>query len=166
MQIYYGGHRRNNIFQYSNRYYFFLFFPNRRPPKIMRGTGKQSFGCTGEKGPAFEDNKDWGLGWCMLTPTDPNCTEKAEFKYETPAESETTSISASPKSYGGGGYVLRFKGYITDMEANINLLKKENWIDNRTRSLVVEFAVYNAQVLLNDILVHEYVTCKIYFKYY
>ena len=126
-----------------------IYFPYHRPPKIMRGTGKQSFGCTGEKGPAFEDNKNWGLGWCKLSPMDPNCTEKAEFKYETPDESETTSISASPKSYGGGGYVLRFKGYITDMEANINLLKKENWIDNRTRSLVLEFAVYNAQVTLS-----------------
>ena len=124
----------------------------------MRGTGKQSFGCTGEKGPTFEDNKDWCLGWVKTT--DPNCTEKAEFKYETPSDSETTSIVASPKSYGGGGYVLRFKGYITDMEDNIRLLKEQNWIDNRTRSLVVEFAVYNAQVInWHYLFSYKYLSC-------
>ena len=33
------------------------------------------------------------------------------------------------------------------MTDNLKLLQKENWIDNRTRSVIVEFAVYNAQVI-------------------
>ena len=110
----------------------------------MRGTGKQNFECTGEQGPSYEDTLDWCLGWVKTT--DPNCTKKPEYEYESPKKSETTSIAASPKSYGGGGYVLRIKGYITDMQDNLELLKEENWIDNRTRSLIVEFSVYNAQV--------------------
>ena len=112
----------------------------------MRGTNSENFGCTGEKGPAFEDTKNWCLGWVMEG--DANCTKKPEYEYETPEESETVGISASPKTYGGGGYVLRIKGYITDMLDNIQLLKEENWIDNRTRSLVLEFSVYNAQVFI------------------
>ena len=78
----------------------------------MRGTGSDSFECTGEKGPGSEDTKSWCAGWVMST--DPNCTKAPEFEYQSAAESETTGISANPRSYGGGGYVLRFKGYITD----------------------------------------------------
>ena len=115
----------------------------------MRGTGRQNFGCTGEQGPSYEDTRDWCLGWVMAG--DPNCTKKPEYEYESPTKSETTSISASPRSYGGGGYILRLKGYITDMQANLDLLKEENWIDNRTRSLIVEFSVYNAQVTVRSI---------------
>ena len=112
----------------------------------MRGTGSESFGCTGEKGPAYEDTKSWCLGW--VKSTDPNCTKAPEYEYESAEKSETSDISANVRSYGGGGYILRIRGYITDMQKNIELLKKENWIDNRTRALIVEFSVYNAQVAL------------------
>ena len=67
----------------------------------MRGTNSENFGCTGEKGPAFEDTKNWCLGWVMEGSE--NCTKKPEYEYETPEESETEGISASPKTYGGGG---------------------------------------------------------------
>ena len=115
----------------------------------MRGTGTDSFGCTGEKGPSNEDTSNWCLGWVMEG--DANCTQKPEYEYESSAKSETKTITANPMSYGSGGYVLRIKGYITDMQENIELLKAENWVDNRTRSLIVEFSVYNAQVPFNTI---------------
>ena len=50
------------------------------------------------------------------------------------------------RTYGGGGYVLRLTGYIGDLKDKLTKLKYENWVDNRTRALIVEFSVYNAQV--------------------
>ena len=50
------------------------------------------------------------------------------------------------RNYGGGGYVLRLKGYIDDLKANIETLKEEKWVNNRTRALIVQFSVYNVQV--------------------
>ena len=100
--------------------------------------------CTGEKGILYEDTKDWCLGWRMTS--DPNCTKAPEFEYESADQAQSATVSAVIKTFGGGGYVLRLRGYITDMEKNIELLKKENWIDNRTRSLILEFSAYNAQV--------------------
>ncbi len=35
-----------------------------------------------------------------------------------------------------------------DLRERIELLKQENWVDNRTRALIAEFSVYNAQVNL------------------
>ena len=83
----------------------------------------------------------------MMTP---NCTQADEFEYKTPEDSESSPVSAGINSYGGGGYVLKLKGYITKMEQNIDTLKRENWVDNRTRSLILEFSVYNAQVRHNN----------------
>ena len=100
--------------------------------------------CTGENGMLYEDKNDWCLGWRMKG--DPNCTKAPEFEYESPDQAQSSTISAGINRYGGGGYVLRLRGYITDMEKNIKRLKIENWVDNRTRSLILEFSVYNAQV--------------------
>ena len=56
------------------------------------------------------------------------------------------SISAPLRAYSGGGYVMKLKGYIGDMREKIQMLQREKWVDNRTRALIVEFSVYNAQV--------------------
>ena len=61
------------------------------------------------------------------------------------SELESTAIQAGVRTYGGGGYVLRLTGYIQDLKDRITLLQEENWVDNRTRALIVEFSVYNAQ---------------------
>ena len=58
-----------------------------RPAKIMRGTGKQAFECTGEKGPSYEDNLDWCLGWVKTS--DPNCTKKPEYEFDPTQELST-----------------------------------------------------------------------------
>ncbi len=55
---------------------------------------------------------------------------------------------AGIRNYGGGGYVLKLTGYILDLQERIQLLQRENWVNNRTRALMVEFSSYNAQVNL------------------
>jgi hypothetical protein len=48
--------------------------------------------------------------------------------------------------YGGGGYILPLTGFISVLNKKVDVLKRESWIDNRTRAVFVEFSVYNAQV--------------------
>ena len=60
---------------------------------------------------------------------------------------ESTASQAGVRTYGGGGYVFSLTGYIQDLTDRITLLQEENWVDNRTRALIVEFSVYNAQVI-------------------
>ena len=67
-------------------------------------------------------------------------------RYQSSSELQTSTKTAGVRSYGGGGYVLRLKGYIDDLKANIQTLKDEDWVNNRTRALIVQFSVYNAQV--------------------
>ncbi|XP_059084074.1 uncharacterized protein LOC131881274 [Tigriopus californicus] len=111
------------------------------PSKIIRDTIEK---CTGDGGLTTEDERDWCLGW--VPSTSDNCTKSEEFEYTDSSELQSASQSAAIRTYGGGGYILRLTGFIEELNSKIETLKTENWVDNRTRALIVEFSVYNAQV--------------------
>lgn len=54
--------------------------------------------------------------------------------------------------YSGGGYVLPLKGSRQELWTHIEKLISNNWIDERTRAVVAEFSVYNAQANLFGIV--------------
>ena len=58
-------------------------------------------------------------------------------------------MNADYKMYSGGGYELKLKGQIAKLQKRLTELQEHRWIDNRTRALITEFAVYNAQVFKN-----------------
>ena len=74
------------------------------------------------------------------------CNESAEYRFESSESLESIPITAGIRTYGGGGYIQRLTGPIQKLELKLQELIEENWIDNRTRALLVEFSVYNAQV--------------------
>ena len=114
-----------------------------RPARQVRDVIEE---CTGESGMiAFEDQSDWCTGWLPIG--HPNCTmDMKEFNYTKAGDINATSIDAGIRAYSGGGYILELRGYIDNLESKLKLLKEIKWVDNRTRSLILEFAVYNAQV--------------------
>ena len=61
--------------------------------------------------------------------------------------------------YGGGGYVFRFKGSSKLIRSNLKMLEKMRWINNHTRAVFFEFAVYNANINLFGVatLVAEFI---------
>ena len=86
------------------------------------------------------------FGWKPLVSS--NCTRMNEFEYRTQAEREAGSLKADYNTYSGGGYELKLKGHIDKLERKLSTIQNSNWIDNRTRALIVEFSVYNAQVMM------------------
>ena len=60
----------------------------------------------------------------------------------------TSTTTAAIRSYGGGGYVLKLTGTMNNLNTSIQTLKEDPWTDNRTRALILEFSVYNAQTNL------------------
>lgn len=55
-------------------------------------------------------------------------------------------------AYSGGGYVLALKGSRQELSEKIARLVSQNWIDERTRAVIAEFSVYNAQANLFGIV--------------
>ena len=89
------------------------------------------------------------MGWLPLVYA--NCTRMDEFNYKTENDREAMPFKADYNTYSGGGYELKLKGHIDKLKERLEILQKSNWIDNRTRALIVEFSVYNAQVCHNDL---------------
>ena len=56
------------------------------------------------------------------------------------------SSSATLDSYSGGGYVYKVRGSSNNIRSDLQDLKRQYWIDNSTRAVIVEFSTYNANV--------------------
>jgi hypothetical protein len=97
-----------------------------RPAKVVRGVITE---CTGEGGIAYEDDKDWCLGW--LPVSNANCTTAKEYEFVSSSKLKSISVSAGVNTYGGGGYKLELRGYIDDLQARMKLLQLNKWVDNR-----------------------------------
>ena len=90
------------------------------------------------------------MGWLPLVYS--NCTRMEEFNYKTEFEREAMAFKADYNTYSGGGYELKLKGHIDKLKEKLETLQNNNWVDNRTRALIVEFSVYNAQVNLFGVI--------------
>lgn len=70
----------------------------------------------------------------------------AEFEFTPEALREAKATKGDFGYYTGGGYELKLRGNIEELKGRLQTLQTNNWIDNRTRALITEFSVYNAQV--------------------
>ena len=115
-----------------------------RSPKLIRDAIEH---CTGNGGIHTEDEDDYCVGWQIPLPGRP-CNTSEEYKYTTAAKLESAPIEAGIRRYGGGGYIFSFTGPIEELNNKMISLVENKWIDNRTRAVMLEFSVYNAQVNL------------------
>ncbi|GAB6020442.1 polycystic kidney disease 1-like 2 [Chamberlinius hualienensis] len=99
-----------------------------------------------------EDNQKYGVGWAnnITNTTEEDYIgdlEKA-FRYQSAAELDGYPAVGNLDVYSGGGYVVALKGRQSDLLQLMDQLQGLNWIDKYTRSVIVEFSVFNAQVNL------------------
>ena len=126
-----------------------------RTAKILRDSFEDRYGlgfedCLGDYNIGSEDQAHYCKGWIpnVQDPDLPDlpCNVSEEYHYKSSSELESMPISAGFRTYSGGGYMFRIKGPIDELKERIKSLKKDLWVDDRTRALIVEFSVYNAQV--------------------
>ena len=87
------------------------------------------------------------MGWLPLVSE--NCTRMAEYDFKSESERDARQFTADYNKYSGGGYELKLRGHIDKLNAKLEILRNNSWVDNRTRALIVEFSVYNAQVIFS-----------------
>jgi len=75
-----------------------------------------------------------------------------EFQSAEKRDANNLALGGAYHVYSGGGYELRLKGQIEKLKLKLITLQESNWIDNRTRALITEFSVYNAQANLFGIV--------------
>lgn len=82
---------------------------------------------------------------CHLT--QPHLHVSHTLRYKTAEELQSFTSTGRLGSYTGGGYVLALKGSTQDLLDRLNYLQKLGWIDRYTRAVMLEFSVYNANVI-------------------
>uniref|UniRef100_A0A915JQU5 Uncharacterized protein n=1 Tax=Romanomermis culicivorax TaxID=13658 RepID=A0A915JQU5_ROMCU len=87
----------------------------------------------------FEDRADYGPSWNQHSNI-----YKPEFTYKSAKELQSFPFYGTVDIYSGGGYVVELIGPKTEVDDKLNEIKKMNWIDRRTRALILEFSAYNA----------------------
>ncbi|KAF2367013.1 PLAT/LH2 domain [Trinorchestia longiramus] len=113
--------------------------------------------CSGTRGLDIEDHNNYCAGWRNKETFAGSCHIE-EFYYRNSTQLQTFSEIGDLGTYGGGGYVLRLKGHIDDVTANLKRAQSLEWLDRRTRRMTVSFSVYNANVNL-------FATCLIAFEF-
>ena len=103
--------------------------------------------CSGLRGLTNEDSKNYCVGW-RHNETFPQSCDWEEFKYKESSELQTYSMSGRLGYYGGGGYVIRLNRSFKEMMTRLEFLQQNSWIDQNTRSVIIEFSIYNVNVNL------------------
>ena len=78
----------------------------------------------------------------------PSKSSKTEWMYRKPSELDGLPFWGVLDMYSGGGYLVPLKGSRKSITEQLDALKKDSWIDSRSRAVFAEFSVYNAQVNL------------------
>ena len=112
--------------------------------------------CTGTRGISIEDTRNFCANW-QSNGTFPGACNHPEFRYESSTALQTLTQLGRLGTYGGGGYVIRLTGTQDDVLARMRELQKMQWVDKRTRAIILEFSVYNANVNL-------FSTCTVYME--
>ncbi|XP_076050283.1 polycystin-1-like protein 2 [Oratosquilla oratoria] len=117
---------------------------NCRVPDTMKTFASD---CSGERGMDLEDHRSFCAFW-LDKPLFPNACDIDEFKFKTAEELQAFPMSGKLGVYSGGGFVIALKGRTDEILDRLELLHQLNWIDKQTRAVMLEFAVYNANVNL------------------
>jgi hypothetical protein len=95
-----------------------------------------------------EEKNSFEPGWLNTTTVMNNSTIQQAFQYKTSNQLGTYSYAGDHGTYGGGGYVYELRGSLSDIRSNISALHQLEWIDSRTRAIIIQLSLYNPNVEL------------------
>ncbi|CAF1090184.1 unnamed protein product [Adineta ricciae] len=95
------------------------------------------------------DEHSYYPGWRKnQSNTNYSSTISNAFKYKSSEQLGTYAYVGDHETYEGGGYVYEFRGRLSSLQSNISQLHQLDWIDTRTRAVIIQLSLYNANVEL------------------
>ena len=74
------------------------------------------------------------------------------YRYETASQLKSLPIWGHRDYYGGGGYVIHMSGPTEEILERFTFLQENQWIDEKTRAVLIEFSTYNSHVIFLSII--------------
>ncbi|XP_066983276.1 polycystin-1-like protein 2 [Macrobrachium rosenbergii] len=119
-----------------------------RLPKIIKQYVTKE--CRSKTTLVDEEDEHFDIGWKPLAKGVP---AREEYTFKGSLELDGMPFWGNIDVYSGAGYQVKLIGVQDAIIQKLNELEANNWIDERTRAVFVEFAIYNAQVNLFAALV-------------
>jgi polycystin 1L2 len=95
-----------------------------------------------------EETRSFELSWTNETSARLSSSIHRAFYYRSSNDLNTFVYIGDHQSYSGGGYVYEFRGRLTDLQKNLSELHRSEWIDQRTRAVIIQLTLYNPNVQL------------------
>jgi hypothetical protein len=92
-----------------------------------------------------EDKRSFQPGWTLINLNMSNYTSsiRRAYQYRSDNELDTYVIIGKHHTYASGGYVYEFRGRLNELRTNLSQLHQLNWIDSRTRAIIIQMNIYN-----------------------
>jgi hypothetical protein len=100
--------------------------------------------CANDYNLLTEEKDSFKPGWINQTTEKSNSSIDRAFQYRSKEELGTYVHG----SYNGDGYVYEFRGRLNDIRTNLSQLHQFEWIDRRTRAVIIQLSLYNPNVRL------------------
>jgi hypothetical protein len=95
-----------------------------------------------------EEKQSFQPGWIHQKTNDYSSAIHNAFLYKSSKQLDTYLYMGDHGTYGGGGYVYEFRGRLSYLRTNLSQLHQLEWIDEKTRAVMIQFSLYNPNVQL------------------
>ena len=100
-----------------------------------------------------EEKESFYPGWKVNKTTDDEEEEYSSsiiksFQYSDSDDLDTYVYVGEHATYSGNGYVYEFRGSLSQLKSNLSKLYELEWIDERTRAVIIQMTLYNPNVQL------------------
>ena len=94
-----------------------------------------------------EEKESFSFGWTNQSISIEDSISKS-FKYQSSDILDTYIYRGEESIYSGNGYVYEFDGSLSQIKSNLSKLRQWNWIDEKTRGIIIQMTLYNPHVQL------------------
>ena len=95
-----------------------------------------------------EERRAFQPGWTNQTNGSYSSSIQNAFIYKTAEELDAYAYVGDHETYSSGGYVYEYRGRLSELRSNLSELHRFQWIDERTRVVIIQLTLYNANVEL------------------
>jgi len=97
-----------------------------------------------------EEKNSFSPQWKNLSNIERNYSSSITkaFTYQSNDVLDTYTYTGEYTVYSGNGYVYEFHGSSLEMQTSLNELRQLEWIDDKTRAVIIQMTLYNPNVQL------------------
>lgn len=90
-----------------------------------------------------QEKRSFTLKWINQTTQISNSSIDQAFAYQSDKVLDSYINIGRYNTYDSGGYVYQFRGRLSSLYGNISELHQLQWINSRTRAVIIELTLYN-----------------------